>query len=302
MTQSLKKIVTLAALGTSLFASSAFAAEKESDKYLQPQEVPIFKDMSLADYKAAFAAKAEVVLMGKAGPITLKKGHWWKGHNEKEGPQLVLEASLPRVHNLPDLDVGKIDIKYVLGRDGYNYYDKDHSNEKSDFMKKLHFDTPRIWGDEIKDEQIKDILNKPMKSNRNIRLIPGATEDNIVGIGGQVTLYLPTKVELFNFAVQDIGVEKKTSKGKSVKLSAVKDSKVTLAFGGDEKDLLRILGFKGGKALAAQSWSSSTFMGATTKVIDFKDAPDEVLVYVAKNIETVKYPFMLGQRPKKTKR
>ncbi len=302
MIQSLKKIITIAALGTSLSVASAFAEKKESDKYLQPQEVPIFKDMTLADYKAAFAAKAEVVLVGKAGPLTLKKGHWWKANNEKDGPQLMLEVSLPRVNNIPDSDIGTIKIKYVLGRDGFNYYDKNHSSEKSDFSSRLNFNTPRIYGDEVTDEQIKDILNRPMTSSRNIRLLPGTREDNIVGIGGKVTLNLPTKVELFSFDIQDIGVEKQTSKGKAVKLSAVDGSKITLAFGGNKKDLLRIVAFKGGKALGKSSWSSSTFMGATTQVTDFNDSPDEILVYVAKNVETVTYPFMLGQRPKKIKK
>lgn len=274
--------------------------DANGDRFLQPQQIPVFKALTSDSFKAELSANALSLitpLVGKTGPFIIEKRHWWDHATAGEGPSLVMGIDMPRVSNVLDVDLGEVEIAYVLGKDGYNYYDKNHPDEQSDFVRKLHFSAPYLWGDAASSEEIAKIMRGPLSTTRNIRLIKAAREENIAGIGGRIILHVPLDVESHKFAVSQVGTKRETVHGKTVQFDGHDQMKIAVSYNGAEQDLLQIIGRLEGKALNVIGSSVGTFLGTVTQNVEFADRPDEIEVYVVKKRETLIYPFVIGQRP-----
>jgi len=295
VSRTLKTLGCFALIGTAL-TTTLHASE---DVFQQPHKVAEFKALTKSEYEALFAANPPKVvreLVGTAGPVGLKVGSWW-GEKEKEGPSFWLETTIARLPNLLGVEVGNIKISYALHRNGYNYYNKEHKQEKSDFFTKLEFDGVQLWNP--KPEDIEKALKAPLKGQRSVHLLKGIAKEDLVGLGGVVELSLPVGIEEFPFTAAEINKEKTASFGAGITVTKWDGSKVSISFKGDQSQLLRTVAYKEGKPLKRKSWSRSAGGSVVSITEEYYDAPESIKIVVAKGKEEFIYPFVLGDKPTK---
>jgi hypothetical protein len=158
------------------------------------------------------------------GPATLKSGHFWASQS---APQLWLELTLAQ---LPNLDLSarhsaRILIDRVNDKAGQDLYNRSHSFESAAFQWVNILSGPRTAAS--------------YSGTRSIYLKQGTQAEQISRISGKLELILPIGIESRQLGSEDIGSEIQLA-GKTLRLEALSDNRISLTFHGEFAELLSI--------------------------------------------------------------
>jgi uncharacterized RDD family membrane protein YckC len=245
----------------------------------QPKEIISFSE---SEYDTLLS-KPLTGLEGKSvGPTVLDISNFWEGKK----PHIWIKVKLPLLPNFEfNRRLTKVTISGVQNKNGQDVYNKSNEFEKPFFqsftVSKNTYPTQHLSG------------------IRDVHLISGTNENDVVSINGKLTLYLPVEIKELSFNLEDIG-KKKDVAGVSVSISAVENSQILWTYQGSGNHFFDIKAYNAtGQQLESNFSISPSIEEEYVKPADlksiFKGEIAFVKIFIVSEIKEREYPFVLSK-------